>query len=110
MEKKKKKHDTNKKRLSKEEESFFSFGHLISSIKYYLVYCNCISFSHTWRSGNSFAHFLAKFAKTIDGFSVWMEYVLSQVFDVLLADFGWFQYLYDEDRFSKKEKKKNLIK
>ena len=30
--------------LRKEEESFSSFGHLISSIKHYLVCCNCISF------------------------------------------------------------------
>ena len=28
-----------------------------------------------------------------------MEDVPPQVFDVLLVDFDWFQYLYDEDRF-----------
>ena len=39
--------------LRKEEESFSSFGHLISSIKHYLAFCNCISFSHTHRSDNS---------------------------------------------------------
>ena len=38
--------------LRKEEESFSSFSHLISSIKHYLHSCNCISFSHTRRSGN----------------------------------------------------------
>ena len=92
--------------LRNKEESFSSFGHLISSIKHYLVYCNCISFSHTRRSGNSVTYFLAKFAKTIDCFSIWMEDVPPQVSDVLLADFGWFQYLYDEDGFSKKEKKR----
>ena len=74
--------------LRKEEESFSSFGHLISSIKHYLVYCNCISFSHTRRSGNSVTYFLAKFAKTIDCFSMWMEDVPPQVSDVLLANFG----------------------
>ena len=31
--------------LRKEEESFSSFGHLISSIKFYLPFCNCVSFS-----------------------------------------------------------------
>ena len=72
--------------LRSEEESLSSFGHLISSIKHYLVSCNCISFIH--RSGNSVAHFLAKHAKTIDDFSVWMEDVPPQVADVLLADFG----------------------
>ena len=74
--------------LRKEEESFSSFGHLISSIKFYLPFCNCVSFSDTRRSGNSVAHFLAKQAKTIDGCSVWMEDVPQQVADVLLADFG----------------------
>ena len=56
--------------LRSEEESLSSFGHLISSIKHYLVSCNCVSFIHIRRSGNSVAHFLAKHAKTIDGFSV----------------------------------------
>ena len=74
--------------LRSEEESLSSFGHLISSIKHYLVSCNCISFIHIRRSGNSVAHFLAKHAKTIDDFSVWMEDVPPQVAYVLLADFG----------------------
>ena len=74
--------------LRSEEDSFSSFGHLISSIKQFLVSCNCVSFSHTRRSGNSVAYFLAKHAKSIDGCSVWMEDVPPQVADVLLADFG----------------------
>ena len=74
--------------LRSEEESLSSFGHLISSIKHYLVSCNCISFIHIRRSRNSVAHFLAKHGKTIDDFSVWMEDVPPQVADVLLADFG----------------------
>ncbi|KAL0003155.1 hypothetical protein SO802_016936 [Lithocarpus litseifolius] len=39
--------------LRKEEESFSSFGHLILSAKHYLLFCNCISFSHIRRSGHS---------------------------------------------------------
>ena len=74
--------------LRKEDESFSSFGHLVSSIKHYLHSCNCISFSHTRRAGNSIAHSLAKHARLIDGFSVWMEDVPPQVADVLLVDFG----------------------
>ena len=74
--------------LRKEEESFSSFGHLISSIKHYLPFCNCVSFSHTRRSGNSVAHFLPKHARLIDDFSVRMEDVPPQVVDVLLTDFG----------------------
>ena len=72
----------------KEEKSFSSFGHLIFSIKHYLAFCNCFSFSHTRRSGNSLAHSLAKLARTIEGFSLWMEDVLPQVADILLADCG----------------------
>ena len=56
--------------LRSEEESPSSIGHLISSIKHYLVSCNCVSFSHIRRLGNSVAHFLVKHAKTIDGVSV----------------------------------------
>ena len=74
--------------LRKEEESFSSFGHLLFSIKHYLAFCNCFSFSHTRRLGNSLAHSLAKYARTIDGFSMWMEDVPPQVVDVLLADCG----------------------
>ena len=74
--------------LRKEEESFSSFGHLISSIKHYLHSCSSISFSHTRKWGNSVAHSLAKFAKHIVDLSVWMEDVSPQVNDVLLADYG----------------------
>ena len=74
--------------LRKKEDSFSSFGHLISSVKQILVNCNCISFSHTRRSGNSVAHSLTQFAKTIDGVLVWMEDVPPPVSDVLLTDFG----------------------
>ena len=46
--------------LRKEDESFSSFGYLICSIKHYLAFFNCFSFSHTRRLGNSLAHSLAK--------------------------------------------------
>ena len=74
--------------LRKEEKSFSSIGHLISSIKHYLVFCNCFSFSHTRKSGNSLTHSLAKHARTIDSFSMLMEDIPPQVADVLLADCG----------------------
>ena len=74
--------------LRKEEESFSSFVHLLFSIKHYLAFCNFFSFSHTRRSGNSLAHSLAKHARTIDGFSMWMEDDPPQVVDVLLVDCG----------------------
>ena len=74
--------------LRKEEEYFSSFGHLICSIKHYLAFCNCFSFSHTRRSGNSLAHSLAKLARTIEGFSLWMKDIPPQIDDILLADCG----------------------
>ena len=74
--------------LRKEEESFSSFCHLISSVKHYLHSCSCISFSHTRGSGNSVAHSLAKFAKHIVDPSVWTKDVPPQVNDILLADYG----------------------
>ena len=39
-----------------------------------------------------------------------MEDVPPQVNDVLLADFGWFQFINLDDGFSKKKKKKITIK
>ena len=90
--------------LRKEEESFSSFGHLISSIKHFLHSCTCISFSYTHKSGKSVAHSLEKHARHIDGFFVWMEDVPPQVNDVLLADFGWFQFINSDDGFSKEKK------
>ena len=78
--------------LRKEEEYFSSFGHLISSIKHYFSF-----------SANSLAHSLAKHARTIDSFSMWMEDVSPQVADVLLADCGWFWFYKVEVGFSKKK-------
>ena len=87
--------------LRSKEESLSSFGHLISSIKHYLVSCNCVSFFHIRRSGNSVAQFLAKHAKSIDDVFMWMEDVPPQVADVLLADFSFIKF---EAGFSKKKK------
>ncbi|XP_030970588.1 uncharacterized protein LOC115990962 [Quercus lobata] len=74
--------------LRSEEESFTSFGHLISSIKQSLGIFSCISFSHTHRLGNSLAHNLAQYAIHIDALTVWMEDVPPQLHHVLVTDFG----------------------
>ena len=71
-----------------EEESFTSFGHLISSIKQRLVIFSCISFSHTRRTGNSLAHNLAQYARYIDTFTVWIEDVPPHLHHVIVTDFG----------------------
>ena len=73
--------------LRKEDESFSSFGHMISSIKHYIVFV--IVFPFLIPEGRvTLAHSLAKHARTIVGFSMWMEDVPPQVVDVLLADCG----------------------
>ena len=59
--------------LRSREESFTSFGHLISSIKQSLGIFSCISFLHTRRLGNSLTHNLAHYARHIDALTVWME-------------------------------------
>ena len=74
--------------LRSEEESFTSFGHLISSIKQSLGSFSCISFSHTHKSSNSLAHNLAQYARHIDALTVWMEDVPPQLHHVLVTDFG----------------------
>ncbi|KAL0005708.1 hypothetical protein SO802_013269 [Lithocarpus litseifolius] len=73
--------------LRSEEESFASFGHLISSVKQSLEVFSCISFLHTRRSSNSLAHRLAQYARHIDALTVWMEDVSPQLYHVLITDF-----------------------
>ena len=74
--------------LRSEEESFTSFGHLISSIKQSLGIFSCISFSHTHRTGNFLAHNLAQYARHIDTFTVWIEDVPPHLHHVIVTDFG----------------------
>ena len=74
--------------LQSEEESFTSFGHLISSIKQSLGIFFCISFSHTRTAGNSLTHNLAQYTRHIDTLIVWIEDVPPQLYHVLVTDFG----------------------
>ena len=76
------------KALKSEEVSFASFGHLISAAKVSLVAFSSISFSHTHRLANSATHNLAKHAKYVSSYSVWMKSAPFHLIDVLLADFG----------------------
>ena len=76
--------------LRSKEESFTSFGHLISSIKQSLGIFSCISFSHTHRTGNSLTHNLAQYTRHIDALTVWIENVPPQLHHVLITNFGWF--------------------
>ena len=88
--------------LQSEEESFTSFGHLISLIKQSLGIFSCISFSHTRRTGNSLAHNLTQYTRHIDALTVWMEDVPPQLHHVLITDFGWFNKV-SSAWFSKKK-------
>ena len=74
--------------LRSKEESFTSFGHLISSIKQSLEIFSCISFLHTRRTSNSLTHNLAQYTRHIDALTVWIENVPPQLHHVLITNFG----------------------
>ena len=75
------------KALKRNDESLSSFGHILASAKT-LTNVNCISFSHTRRIGNAIAHNLAKHARHVIGFKVWMGDVPPRLHSILLADYG----------------------
>ena len=73
--------------LKRNDESLSSFGHILASAKS-LTDVSCITFSHTRRIGNTVAHNLAKHARHVIGFKVWMEDVPLHLHSVLFADYG----------------------
>ena len=73
--------------LNSEEESFSPFDHILASAKY-LTDTSRISCSHVHRIGNFVAYNLAKHARHVSGYKVWMEDVPPHLFSVLLADSG----------------------
>ena len=75
------------KALKSKDDSLSSFGHILASAKT-LTDVNCITFSHTRRIGNAVAHNLAKHARHVIGFKVWMEDVPPHLHYVLFADYG----------------------
>ena len=68
------------------EDSLSSFGHIISLAKSTLVTNECISFSHTYRSGNKVAHNLARHARHVRGLTVWMVDAPPHLYFVLFAN------------------------
>ena len=74
--------------LRSDDDSFSPFGHILAAAKATTETNCCISFSHIRRLGNSVAHNLAKHARHVRGFSVWMEDVPPHLQAVLLADNG----------------------
>ncbi|XP_065620311.1 uncharacterized protein LOC136063608 [Quercus suber] len=75
------------KALKHSDDSLSSFGHILASAKT-LTDVKCITFSHTRRSGNAVAHNLAKHARHVLGFKVWIEDVPPHLHYVLIADYG----------------------
>ncbi|KAL0000730.1 hypothetical protein SO802_014511 [Lithocarpus litseifolius] len=73
------------KTLCSEERSLASFGHILESAKA-LTEANCISFSRVRRIGNSVAHNLAKHARYVSNYTVWMKDVPPHLYYVLEAD------------------------
>ena len=75
------------KALKSNDESLSSFGQILASDKT-ITNVNCISFSHTRRIGNAVAHNLAKHARHVTCFKVWMEDVPPHLYFALLVDYG----------------------
>ena len=75
------------KSLCSEERPLSSYGHILESAKN-LIEANRISFSHVHLIGNFVAHNLAKHARHVSGYMVWMEDVPPHLHSVLEADVG----------------------
>ena len=72
--------------LNDNSPSLAPFGLLIQEVKNYANLFQCISFLHVCREGNNVAHNLARHARHVNSFSVWMEDVPSHTFTTYQAD------------------------
>ena len=59
---------------------------LIKEAQDLAVLLNHVKFQHVGRDGNSVTHNLAKHARPVTGFSLWMEDVPSHCFEIYQAD------------------------
>ena len=75
------------KALKSNDDSLSSFGHILASAKI-LTDVNCITFFHTRRIGNTVVHNLAKHARHVVGFKVWIENVSPHLHSILFADYS----------------------
>ena len=76
------------KALQSDNDSFASFGQLLSSLKNTIDAFDFISLSHTHRAGNSIVRYLTKHARHVSSISTWMEGVPPHLFNVFLANYG----------------------
>ena len=74
--------------LRSDDDSFSLFGHILAAAKATTETSCCISFSHICRLGSFVAHNLAKHARHVRGFSVWMDDVPPHLEAILLVDNG----------------------
>ena len=72
--------------LKCEDQSFTSFRHLISEVKFYAKFFQSFSFSHICRQGNSIAQNFTKHLRHVSSLLVWIEDVPPTLNNVLLAD------------------------
>ena len=76
------------KALCSEDESFFSYGHLIAKEKLSMVSFYSFCVSHIHRQGNSVAQDLARQTRHVRVLMIWMRDVPPHNNSVLLVDFG----------------------
>lgn len=74
------------KALKSGEESFATYGHLISAAHPTIEAFSYICFSHTRRQDNAIVHNLSRHAGHVGGYLVWMKDVPSYLQNVLLAN------------------------
>ena len=96
------------KTLISNDDSFSPFGNILVATKATVETNYCISFSHVRRFGNFIAHNLAKYARHVRGFLVWMEDVPPHLQCVLFSR-SWLIFLNEFMMFKKKKKKKKAI-
>ena len=75
------------KALQDNSPSLAPFGLLIRDAQETANFFTCISYAHVGRNGNFVAHNLARYARHITGFFVWMEDVPFQTLVAYHADF-----------------------
>lgn len=74
------------KRLADNLEVLSYSGVLLKDVRHCSRFFNQLRYSHVKREGNKIAHSLAKYAKHISDFVVWMESIPPYCFLVFQAD------------------------
>ena len=97
------------KTLISNDDSFSPFGNILVATKATVETNYCIFFSHVRRFGNFIAHNLAKYARHVRGFLVWMEDVPPYLQYVLFSQSPLIFLNEIHDAFTPPKKKKKAI-